>query len=734
MSESPRNSWEIIRYNPNTLRITMAAVTLSMEAAIKLIPSFSGGNDTDLSAFETKCEFVLANIAENIRPTILNAIIAQLTGKAFEAIRYREFTEWSELKNHFRTIFSTKHSVNYLQKALSSIKQEKNEKIQDFAGRIEKIYHELTHALTIGKTTSESKIIAQTIQGQALSVFMSGVHPSINTILEARAVGTFELAVIIAMEKERNFEDRKPKFDKNNFKNNKSTVKCNRCSKMGHYANECRSILNSGFRNPTYNNNTYIKKENTGQVKFCKYCKKPNHDIKDCRKRIFNENKKKQEGGNTQSSEVNRTAGEIQNNVRIIKQMNEEHITCESDNFEPRNINLLIDSGADMNLIKISAVGKNVIVNEHDKRHIRGINSTLVYTLGSIVTPIQINEGTFIIKFSVVKNDFPIPGAGIIGRNFLKDNKVILDLSQELFIIPEDIKNNQIIIPPRSNCVLLVKNDDNIKHDHITISKQDIHEDVILANSISPVQGDKIIGNVINISEQSFVIDELSTKNIKWEPYDEKALVLNETNTNSNRINKLKETIQVKHLNNEEKANIYDLCSEYADIFYLEGDRLGATDIVTHNINTSRSLKPINIRPYRLPWAFQEEIEKQVKQMKQDKIIRNSTSPFNFPLVVVKKKNLTGEGTPKLRICVDFRKLNEVTENEAYELPNLLEILESLGSSKYFSTLDLANGYHQIKINEVDTHKTAFSTKSGHYEYLCMPFGLSSAQPFLHGQ
>ncbi|KAL4156115.1 hypothetical protein QTP88_000150 [Uroleucon formosanum] len=323
----------------------MATVILSMEAAIKLIPSFSGGNDADLSAFENKCKFVFSNITENIRPTILNAIIAQLTGKAFEAIRYREFTEWKSTKFY---------------------KAGKNERIQDFAGRIEKIYHELTYALTIGKNATESKIIAQTIQGQASSVFMSGVHPAINTILEARAVTTFELAVVIAMEKERNFEDRKSGYDKNKNKNIKNKIKCNRCNKMGHYANECYSKVtaSSGFRNPTYND---IKKENTGQVKFCKYCRKTNHDIKDCRKRIFNENKKKQEGGYTPSNETNRTAGEIQNNVRVIKQMNEEHITCESDNFEPRNINFLIDSGADMNLIKITAVEKNVVVNEQDK-------------------------------------------------------------------------------------------------------------------------------------------------------------------------------------------------------------------------------------------------------------------------------------------------------------------------------------------------------------------------------
>lgn len=111
--------------------------------------------------------------------------------------------------------------------------------------------------------------------------------------------------------------------------------------------------------------------------------------------------------------------------------------------------------------------------------------------------------------------------------------------------------------------------------------------------------------------------------------------------------------------------------------------------------------------------------------MKQKNIIRDSKSPFNFPLVVVKNKNLDSDGKPKLRVNVDFRKLNKVTENEAYGLPNLLEILESLGASKYFSTLDLASGYHQI--NAADMHKTAFSTKSRHYEYTRMPFGLRSA-------
>lgn len=70
------------------------------------------------------------------------------------------------------------------------------------------------------------------------------------------------------------------------------------------------------------------------------------------------------------------------------------------------------------------------------------------------------------------------------------------------------------------------------------------------------------------------------------------------------------------------------------------------------------------------------------------------------------------ERKPKLRIYIDFKKVNEVMENEVYRLPNLLEILQSLGSSKYISTFDPTSEYHQIKINEVNRIKTTFSTNS----------------------
>lgn len=78
-------------------------------------------------------------------------------------------------------------------------------------------------------------------------------------------------------------------------------------------------------------------------------------------------------------------------------------------------------------------------------------------------------------------------------------------------------------------------------------------------------------------------------------------------------------------------------------------------------------------------------------------------------------------------MVIDYRKLNENTIDDKYPLPNISDILDKLGKCNYFSTLDLANGFHQIEMRQEDIPKTAFSTDTGHYEFRRMPFGLKNA-------
>ena len=107
--------------------------------------------------------------------------------------------------------------------------------------------------------------------------------------------------------------------------------------------------------------------------------------------------------------------------------------------------------------------------------------------------------------------------------------------------------------------------------------------------------------------------------------------------------------------------------------------------------------------------------------MEENGIIRRSFSPWASPVVIVGKK-----GGDK-RLCVDYRRLNAVTKVDAYPLPRIDDLLDSLGKSQWFTTLDLASGYWQVAMHPRDVEKTAFITPSGLYEFLVMPFGLNNA-------
>ena len=84
-------------------------------------------------------------------------------------------------------------------------------------------------------------------------------------------------------------------------------------------------------------------------------------------------------------------------------------------------------------------------------------------------------------------------------------------------------------------------------------------------------------------------------------------------------------------------------------------------------------------------------------------------------------------------MVLDFRKLNEKTIGDSYPLPNVNYIPDSLGSAKYFSVCDLATGFHHIRIDPKDSHKTAFSTPHGNYEFDRMPFGIKTAPATVQG-
>jgi len=113
---------------------------------------------------------------------------------------------------------------------------------------------------------------------------------------------------------------------------------------------------------------------------------------------------------------------------------------------------------------------------------------------------------------------------------------------------------------------------------------------------------------------------------------------------------------------------------------------------------------------------IKDEVQRQTEQMLADGVIQHSTSPWNSPILVVPKK-IGASGKMKCRVVVDFRKLNDVTVGDSFPIPVISDVLNSLGNSKYFSTVDCASGFWQIPVRVEDRPKTAFSTNYGHFEY-----------------
>ncbi|CAH1767411.1 14509_t:CDS:2 [Entrophospora sp. SA101] len=97
-----------------------------------------------------------------------------------------------------------------------------------------------------------------------------------------------------------------------------------------------------------------------------------------------------------------------------------------------------------------------------------------------------------------------------------------------------------------------------------------------------------------------------------------------------------------------------------------------------------------------------------------------SNNTWTSPVIVVKKKN------GKLRLCVDYKKLNEKTKQDEYPLPMINVIFDTMVGAKWFTMLDCMSRYWQMKVTEEDQEKTAFITEDGLYEFTVMPFGLTN--------
>lgn len=159
------------------------------------------------------------------------------------------------------------------------------------------------------------------------------------------------------------------------------------------------------------------------------------------------------------------------------------------------------------------------------------------------------------------------------------------------------------------------------------------------------------------------------------------------------------------------------LLIKYERVFKVGG---AATTFIEHHINTGNN-PPVSVPPYRMSPTKKELLKQEIDSLLEQGIIEECESPYASPVVLIPKPD------GKVRLCIDYRKLNSQTVQDTYPLPRIDDLLNEAKPTPYMSTIDLRSGYHQVKVAKEDQDKTAFICPFGTYKFNRMPFGLRNA-------
>ncbi|PIK45095.1 hypothetical protein BSL78_18048 [Apostichopus japonicus] len=322
----------------------------------------------------------------------------------------------------------------------------------------------------------------------------------------------------------------------------------------------------------------------------------------------------------------------------------------------------------------------------------------------------------------------PIESTGRIGRVTIRGNGPITIKGHEEILI--DACCNELKSHKRPIQALL---------EQMPSDRYNLPHNILVARTLVIVNNDRVTACVVNVGDHDITLPKGAPLGELFQvevlPSSAKEVEIQQTGPNSLQVGIQQQHVSTSMVNNNNDqmvpdvdVNTNDLTKEqtqklteflrsHQQVFSQHDSDYGCTDTIMHTIPTGDEL-PSRERYRMIPPKLYKEVKEQLQVMLDKGVIKESYSPWAAPMVLVKK----GDGT--IRICVDYRKLNDKTRKDAFPLPRIHESLNALSKAKLFSTLDLASGFWQVEMSPEDQPKTAFTTPMGLYEFNRMPFGL----------
>lgn len=528
----------------------------------------------------------------------------------------------------------------------------------------------------------------------------------------------------------------------------------NEYSKTKHFNKIDHNFENSRKNNYFYPNENYHFKPHTenkwnptfGKREFkCYNCNEfGNHLAKNCPKpkvttnmhKSDESNRKRQNYENKSEERVNAMSQKLTPLSVCMKRVKVNNVSLEA----------LIDTGSSLTLLRKHIADQLCLEVEKDERRLFGIGNSTTVTLGKIQAQLQIDKVTLQTELFLVKDEAQ-PYDLIIGRDILNKDVLAYGKIGNSFNVwykneipfselQHEVNNEQIKlnsdspIEIKANAVnfVTVKSNDMISGNILLENKNESPD------SILELVDGKTVVPVVNIGKVDIKYKEnqcvcRATKLTEdWEISDIKLSDSNDDNslnvcivTESRRDIKLEDLKFDKSASDGERYEVLKLLNEYRDCVAFNLRELGCTNLTKMNIKEVEESKPVCSRAYRTNATERNTIKQIVDEWKANGIVSETRSPYASPVLLVKKK--TGEQ----RLVIDYRRLNSQTVKDKFPLPRIDDLLETLGKSKLFTTLDLAHGYLQIPLTEDAKLKTAFITPDDTGQFERMIFGLANA-------
>ena len=165
------------------------------------------------------------------------------------------------------------------------------------------------------------------------------------------------------------------------------------------------------------------------------------------------------------------------------------------------------------------------------------------------------------------------------------------------------------------------------------------------------------------------------------------------------------------------QVEVDNLISKYSDRFSTVPS---TTNVLTHTIKLDDTT-PVRKMPYSVPLAYRDKFRAELDKMTQDNLIEASNSDYASPCIIIPKKDKN-----EIRIVIDYRSLNSKLVKDREPINNVQSIFARIPKCRYYSVIDLKNGFYQIPLSEESRKYTAFTTEFELFQFKVLPFGISN--------